>query len=109
MFTLWFFSRTGNAKPKHGMGMISSMIQFSAQTTAARLQAHIIHRLIKKGKDVLGAPKGRRCVVFVDDLNMPAPEEYGAQPPLELLRQFLEHSGFYDTKTQVWKVCCICF
>ncbi|KAK3576323.1 hypothetical protein CHS0354_039732 [Potamilus streckersoni] len=93
----------GTVRPKQSTGIISTMIQFSAQTSAARLQAQIVLKLIKKGKDTLGAPKGRKVVMFVDDLNMPAPEEYGAQPPLELLRQFLELNGFYDTKTLVWK------
>lgn len=95
----------GTAKPKSTTGIISSMIQFSAQTTSARLKAHIMHKLIKKGKDTMGAPRGRKVLVFVDDLNMPAPEVYGAQPPLELLRQFLELGGFYHAgKTHlVWK------
>ena len=43
-----------------------------------------------------------RLMIFVDDLNMPQKEKYGAQPPLELLRQIIDSGGFYNTKDNTW-------
>ena len=36
-------------------------------------------------------------------MNMPQPEAYGAQPPLELLRSFLDAGGFHESNRLQWK------
>ncbi|KAG5463924.1 hypothetical protein LSCM1_00097 [Leishmania martiniquensis] len=76
---------------------------FSARTSANQTQDLIFSKFeVRKraSPQVWGAPLNRKFIILVDDMNMPLKEQYGAQPPIELLRQFLDYSGWYDCRTR---------
>jgi dynein heavy chain len=77
-----------------------TVMNFSAQTSTKNLLDVYLDKdkFTKKRRTEIGPLGGKRMVFFVDDINMPALEKYGAQPPNELLRQIIDQGGFYDLK-----------
>jgi dynein heavy chain len=111
-FHVIFSGPTGTAKTASIAGMLLSgfspdnfstiSFAFSAQTTANQTQDVVDGKLDKRKKGTFGPPPGKKMLVFIDDLNMPFKEEYGAQPPIEILRQMFILTpfgyGWYDRK-----------
>ena len=99
---------------RNGFKVNPVFINFSAQSSSARTQEMIELRLEKRRKNLLSAPMNKEVLLLVDDLNMPRPDTYGSQPPLEILRQIIDTKGVYDRPDMFWKnitgmtVCAAC-
>ena len=96
---------TGTGKSAYTMKLVSGLdrskfqsidVGMSAKTTCNQVQDIIDSKVDKRRKGVYGPPPGMKSVIFIDDFNMPEVEEYGAQPPVELVRQLLANGGWYD-------------
>ena len=68
---------------------------FSSQTSSIKTQDTIEGKMAKKGNNKM-YPEGKKMVVYVDDMNMPKKDTFGSQPPLELIRQWMDYGGWFD-------------
>lgn len=60
-------------------------------------------RVEKRTKGEFVPAGGKRLLCFLDDLNMPAHDLFGSQPPLELLRLWIDYGFWYDRQKQTRK------
>ena len=58
---------------------------------------NVLRSFMHKSHGVFGPLKNQQLVVFLDNIGSVKPEIYGAQPPLELIRQFFDYGGWYNT------------
>ena len=78
-------------------------IAFTAKTSANQTQGMVDAVIDKRRKGIFGPAFGCKQIVFVDDLSMPEVEEYGAQPPIEIIRQLIDNGGWYDLADKTFK------
>ncbi|CAL6104222.1 Dynein_heavy chain [Hexamita inflata] len=102
----------GSGKTSVVMNMLASLdqrqisqniqINFSARTSSLRIQQIVEDSLFQKGKTYLPQP-GKVGILYIDDMNLPAKDQYECSQPIEFLRFFMDTMGFYDRKELHWK------
>ncbi|KAG5504985.1 hypothetical protein JKF63_04432 [Porcisia hertigi] len=51
---------------------------------------------------VMAPTSGKQLLLFCDEVNLPVRDRYGTQVVVQLLRQFIEHKGFYRARDNTW-------
>lgn len=78
-------------------------VSITVQTTSNNIQVIVESRVEKRTKGEFVPAGGKRLLCFLDDLNMPAHDLFGSQPPLELLRLWIDYGFWYDRQKQTRK------
>merc|ERR1719247_2877787 len=76
--------------------MMSASINHNNYTSSFALQAIMTGYLDKRTGRTYGPPGNRKCIFFIDDLNMPALDTYDTQSAIMLLNQIMSYSSVFD-------------
>lgn len=81
-------------------------LNFSSATTPDLLiktfEQYCEYRKTLNGVVLSPTQIGRWLVIFCDEINLPAPDNYGTQRAISFLRQLVEHNGFWRTSDKNW-------
>jgi dynein heavy chain len=78
-------------------------MNFNDCMTSAALQAFLESPIEMKSGDGYAPPAQKKCIYFVDDMNMRAIDQFETQSPMTLLRQHLDYQYSYDRPTMTLK------
>lgn len=75
---------------------LNCILNLAANTSAQQVQELVMTKLDRRRKGVFGPPVGKQSIIFADNLSIPMRDQYESQAPVELLRQWIDHSYWSD-------------
>lgn len=78
---------------------VMTTIKFTVNMTASDTQHQLFSKMVKLKQNVFGPPKGKLCLTFIDDFNMPTNDSTSTNGSSELFRQLFDYDFVYDRRS----------
>eukprot|EP01135_Chromosphaera_perkinsii_P000864 Nk52_evm27s152 gene=Nk52_evmTU27s152 len=86
-----------------GDDMLSLNIAVNSATSARVVRDTLDGQLERKLGRTYEPPHKKKLICLVDDLNLAEVDSFGVQSTGEFIRQHVDHGGFYDTDSLLWR------